>query len=86
MFDSGMDIDGSSASGGASPFGHGGGVPMDDILRMFMQQNGRGGMGGFSGFGGMNGGGFSMYEDEEEDDGYYHSHSHGHPGFSYHFG
>ncbi|KAI9338394.1 hypothetical protein DFJ73DRAFT_628649 [Zopfochytrium polystomum] len=70
MFDSGMDVDGSSASGGAgtSPFGFGGGGGLDpDILRMFMQQaggfhagGGGGGFnsGGFYGGGGGGGGGF----------------------------
>ncbi|KAJ3406751.1 hypothetical protein HDV05_005835 [Chytridiales sp. JEL 0842] len=49
MFDSGMDVDGSSASGmGGNPFGgmgggFGGGMDMEDILRMF---HGAGGMGG----------------------------------------
>ncbi|KAJ3191666.1 hypothetical protein HK101_007513 [Irineochytrium annulatum] len=61
MFDSGMDIDGSSASAGASPFGGGfgmggmgGEVPMEvslDIMRMFMSGGMGGGMGG--GFPGM---------------------------------
>ncbi|KAJ3008047.1 hypothetical protein HKX48_008802 [Thoreauomyces humboldtii] len=50
MFDSGMDIDGSSASDGMhghSPFGHGGGggPQMDDILKMFFAQGGGGGGG-----------------------------------------
>jgi DnaJ family protein C protein 7 len=48
MFDSGMDIDGSSASDGMS--GMGGGVPMDDILRTFFA-NGSGGHPGFGGHG-----------------------------------
>ncbi|KAJ3340699.1 hypothetical protein HDU83_006935 [Entophlyctis luteolus] len=51
MFDSGMDVDGSSASAGqggfgGNPFGGGGGENMEDILRMFMgaqQQRGFGG-------------------------------------------
>ena len=45
MFDSGMDLNGMSDNG----FGGGGGVPMDDILRSFMSQQG-GRSGGFGGF------------------------------------
>ncbi|KAI8918396.1 hypothetical protein DFJ77DRAFT_455402 [Powellomyces hirtus] len=51
MFDSGMEIDGSSASDGAnaSPFGHGGGFDQDDILKMFFQNGGGGMPQGFAG-------------------------------------
>ncbi|KAJ3216885.1 hypothetical protein HDU67_008792 [Dinochytrium kinnereticum] len=50
MFDSGMDVDGSSASAGQSPFGggFGGDASMEDIMRVFMGA----GMGG-GGFPGM---------------------------------
>ncbi|KAJ3107839.1 DnaJ sub C member 7 [Phlyctochytrium planicorne] len=64
MFDSGMDIDGSSASAGENPFGgmggFGGGADMEDIMRVFMGA-GMGGGGGFPGgfhSGGFPGGGF----------------------------
>ncbi|KAJ3041488.1 DnaJ sub C member 7 [Rhizophlyctis rosea] len=70
LFDSGVDIDGSSASDGASPFGGmgGGGPPMDDILKMFFAGGG-GGMGGMHGMdggfpgmgGGFGGGGFHTH-------------------------
>ncbi|KAJ3245019.1 hypothetical protein HDU78_010074 [Chytriomyces hyalinus] len=76
MFDSGMDIDGSSASGGmnGNPFG-GGGEDMQDILRMFMNGGGGGGFqGGFPGGQRGYGGGHS------------HGHGHGHGGHSFHFG
>ncbi|KAI9345658.1 hypothetical protein BDR26DRAFT_800273 [Obelidium mucronatum] len=72
MFDSGMDIDGSSASAGAggNPFGgfggHGG-VDMEDIMRMF---------GGAQG-GGFPGGGFQQQRGYGQRG---HSHSHGHGG------
>ncbi|KAI8612005.1 DnaJ domain-containing protein, partial [Chytriomyces sp. MP71] len=57
MFDSGMDVDGASASGGmgGSPFGGGGGADMEDILRMFMGAQGGGFPGGGRGFGGGSG-------------------------------
>ncbi|KAI8846137.1 hypothetical protein BC829DRAFT_376017 [Chytridium lagenaria] len=72
MFDSGMDVDGSSASAGQSPFGHGGfgGDSMEDIMRVFMGA-GMGGMGG--GFPGHMGGGRRA------------GHGHQHGG-GYHFG
>ena len=77
MFDSGMDVDGSSASDGHG-MGHGmsGGVPMDDLLRTFFQQGGHGGQfgasGGFGGFpghgmGGGMGGGFSFSHGYDDD-------------------
>ena len=75
MFDSGMDIDGSSASAGDHSFGGmGGGMGgLDpDILRMFMGVGGMGG--GFGGMGGGSGGGRR-------------GHSHfGGGGHSFHFG
>ena len=78
MFDNGMDLDGSDS--GMGGFGGGGGVPMDELLRMFAMNGGgraRGGFGGHPGFGGhagFGGGhpGFSHGFDDEEDDPYSH--------------
>ena len=53
MFDSGMDMNGMPESGfdGFDGFGGGGGMPMDDLLRAFMSQQGGGGRShGFQGF------------------------------------
>ncbi|KAJ3120975.1 DnaJ sub C member 7 [Nowakowskiella sp. JEL0407] len=82
MFDSGMDIDGESASDGmggmgGNPFG-GGGIPMEELMRMFGGAQGMGGgMGGMPhGFGG---GGFHF----PQGNGGYHSHGRG--GRSYGF-
>jgi DnaJ family protein C protein 7 len=57
MFDSGQNVDGSSASAGESHFHHGGGFSHADIFAQFAQQQ-RGGFGG--GFGGGGFGGFSF--------------------------
>ncbi|KAJ3122256.1 hypothetical protein HK100_012071 [Physocladia obscura] len=80
MFDSGMDIDGSSASAGSggmgNPFGgFGGGMDQEDILRMFMGAQGGSGFGGGQQRRGGNGAGFGNS---------YGGHSHG--GHSFHFG
>jgi DnaJ-class molecular chaperone len=50
MFDSGMDVNGMSDMSDGFGGGFGGGVPMDDILRAFMSQQG-GGSRGFPGHG-----------------------------------
>ncbi|KAI8799848.1 hypothetical protein BJ742DRAFT_110888 [Cladochytrium replicatum] len=61
LFDSGVDIDGSSASDGmSSSFGPGGmgGMGMEDVMRMFMASGGMGMPQGFAHQHGGNGGGF----------------------------
>ncbi|KAI8814740.1 hypothetical protein BJ742DRAFT_671236 [Cladochytrium replicatum] len=65
LFDSGVDIDGSSASDGmSSPFGPGGmgGMGMEDVMRMFMASGGMSGMPqGFAHQHGGSGGGFHSH-------------------------